>query len=59
MADYPDDREKIKGSFSKTLLAFEKTICTVARTIVRFEESHVGFSDFATKVGYHVRTRAL
>lgn len=59
MADYPDDRNKVDESFNKAMLAFEKTISSVARTIVRIEESRVCFSDFATKVEYHARTRAL
>jgi len=59
MANYPDDRNKMDESFHKAMLAFEKTISSVARTIVRFEESRVCFSDFATKVEYHARKGAL
>ena len=59
MADYPDDRNKVDESFNKAILAFEKTISSIARTIVRFEESRVCFSDFATKAECHARTGAL
>jgi DNA-binding NtrC family response regulator len=59
MADYPDDRNKVDESFHKAMLAFEKTISSVARTILRVEESRVCFSDFARKVEYHVRKGAL
>jgi DNA-binding NtrC family response regulator len=59
LADYPDDREKIEELFNRALLSFEKTISSVARTIMRIEQSTVCFSDFATKVEYHARERAL
>src|SRR5262249_8158908 len=58
LTTYPDERE-IEESLSRTLLTFEKTISSIARTIARFEESRVCFSDFATKVEYHARERAL
>lgn len=59
MTDYPDDRYEVEQAFNKALLAFEKTISSVAQTIMRIEESTVCFSDFATKVEYHARKMAL
>ena len=59
MTDYPDDRYEVEQAFNKAISAFEKTISSVARTIVRLEESTVCFADFATKVEYHARARAL
>ncbi|HKT36051.1 MAG TPA: hypothetical protein VJR03_14580 [Nitrospira sp.] len=59
MIDYPDDRYEVEQAFNKALLAFENTISSVAQTIRRIEESTVCFSDFATKVEYYTRKRAL
>jgi DNA-binding NtrC family response regulator len=59
MTEYPDDKYELEQAFNKTLLAFEKTMSSVAQTMMRIEESTVSFSDFATKVEYHARKRAL
>ena len=59
MTDYPCDRNKAAESFQRALSAFEKTIASVERSMVRMEESMVCFSEFATKVEYYARERAL
>jgi DNA-binding NtrC family response regulator len=59
MTDYPDDRYEVEEAFNKTLLVFDETISSVAQTIMRIEESTVCFSDFATKLEYYARKRAL
>ena len=59
MSDYPGDRNKVAESFHRALSAFEKTIFSIERTMLRMEESMVCFSDFATKVEYYARERAL
>ncbi|HKC95860.1 MAG TPA: response regulator [Nitrospira sp.] len=59
MTDYPGDRNKVVESFHRALAAFENTISTIERTMLRMEESMVCFADFATKVEYYARERAL
>ena len=59
LADYPDDRKNIEDAFQRAISAFEDTISSVARTILRIEESTVCFADFASQVEYHARKRAL
>ena len=59
MTDYPGDRNKMAESFHRALAAFQKTISSIERTMLRMEESMVCFSDFATKVEYYARERAL
>lgn len=59
MTDYPGDRNKMAESFQRALAAFEKTISSIERTMLRMEESMVCFADFATKVEYYARERAL
>ena len=59
LADYPEDRIKIDASFNKALSVFEKTISSVEQAILRIEESTVCFADFATKIEYQARQRAL
>jgi DNA-binding NtrC family response regulator len=59
MTDYPGDRNKVAESFHRALVAFENTISSIERTMLRMEESMVCFADFATKVEYYARERAL
>jgi len=61
LATYPDDGKtmEVEVAFNRVILAFEKTMSCVERTILRIEESTVCFSDFAKKVEYHARKRAL
>ncbi len=59
LADYPDDRETIEETFTRALSAFDQTIFNVAKTIQHVEQSMVCFSDFASKLEYQARKRAL
>ena len=59
LADYPGEREKTEESFSRALLAVDKTISAVETTLLRFEDTMVYFSDFASNVESHTRQRAL
>jgi len=58
LADYPAEK-RMEEAFTRTLSALEDSIHSYERTVLRIEESTVCFSDFATKVEYHVRRRAL
>jgi hypothetical protein len=58
MANYPGDRER-DDAFQRALAVVEKAVSSVERTFQRIDESAVCFSDFATKVEYQARTRAL
>ena len=59
LADFPHSREEMEDSFNRTLSAFEKTICSVYRSILQIEKSAVSFSDLATRVEYYTKKRAL
>jgi len=59
LADFPHSREEMEDSFHRTLSAFEKTICSVYRSILQIEKSAVSFSDLATRVEYYAKKRAL
>ena len=58
LADYPAEK-RMEEAFTRTLSALEESIHSYERTVLRIEESTVCFSDFATKVEYHARRRAL
>ena len=58
LADYPAEK-RMEEAFARTLAALVESIHSYERTILRIEESTVCFSDFATKLAYHARTRAL
>jgi len=49
----------MEEAFTRTLSALEESIHSYERAILRIEESTVCFTDFATKLAYHARTRAL
>lgn len=58
LADYPAEK-RMEEAFARTLAALLESIHSYERTILRIEESTVCFSDFATKLAHHARTRAL
>lgn len=58
LADYPVEK-RTEEAFARTIAALLESIHSYERTILRIEESTVCFSDFATKLAYHARTRAL
>ena len=58
MTDYPVEK-RTEEAFARTLAAVLESIHSYERTILRIEESTVCFSDFATKLAHHARTRAL
>lgn len=59
LADYPHDRKKVEDLFQRAISAFEKTMSSVARTMLRIERSTLCFDDFASQLEYHARKRAL
>lgn len=56
---YPGKREELDATFARALSAVERTMASLEQTFQRIEESHICFSDFATKVAYYTKQRAL
>jgi DNA-binding NtrC family response regulator len=58
IADYPDEM-KVDQAFQRARSVVQKTVSSVDYSVQLIEESIVCFSDFATRLEYQARKRAL